>query len=88
MIKLEKVTKIYQDGTKAVDEVSFEVNKGEICVFLGPSGCGKTTTMKMINRLIPITSGKIYIDGVENTKIAFLHPKGTKALIELVEPGK
>jgi len=66
MIKLEKVTKVYQDGTKAVDEVSFEVNKGEICVFLGPSGCGKTTTMKMINRLIPITSGKIYIDGVDN----------------------
>jgi osmoprotectant transport system ATP-binding protein len=49
--------------------MSFEVNEGEICVFLGPSGCGKMTTMKMINRLIPITSGKIYIDGVDNTKI-------------------
>jgi len=69
MIKLEKVTKIYPDGTEAVKEVSFEVNKGELCVFLGPSGCGKTTTMKMINRLIPITSGKIYIDGVDNTKM-------------------
>jgi len=69
MIKLEKVTKIYPDGTEAVKEVSFEVNQGELCVFLGPSGCGKTTTMKMINRLIPITSGKIYIDGVDNTKI-------------------
>jgi len=69
MIKLDKVTKIYPDGTEAVKEVSFEVRKGELCVFLGPSGCGKTTTMKMINRLIPITSGKIYIDGVDNTKI-------------------
>jgi osmoprotectant transport system ATP-binding protein len=69
MIRLENVTKIYSDGTKAVDGMSFEVNKGELCVFLGPSGCGKTTTMKMINRLIPITSGKIYIDGVENTRI-------------------
>jgi osmoprotectant transport system ATP-binding protein len=49
--------------------MSFEVSEGEICVFLGPSGCGKTTTMKMINRLIPITSGKIYIDDVDNTKI-------------------
>lgn len=69
MIKLEKVTKIYPDGTKAVKEVSFEVQEGELCVLLGPSGCGKTTTMKMINRLIPITEGKIYIDGVDNTKM-------------------
>lgn len=69
MIKLENVTKIYPDGTKAVNEVSFEVEEGEICVFLGPSGCGKTTTMKMINRLIPITSGRIYIDSVDNTRI-------------------
>ena len=69
MIKLEKVTKIYPGGTEAVKEVSFEVNKGELCVFLGPSGCGKTTTMKMINRLIPISSGRIYIDGVDNTKM-------------------
>jgi osmoprotectant transport system ATP-binding protein len=69
MIKLENVTKTYPDGTEAVRDISFEVEKGELCVFLGPSGCGKTTTMKMINRLIPITSGKIYIDGVDNTKI-------------------
>ena len=69
MIKLEKVTKTYPDGTEAVRDVSFEVNKGELCVLLGPSGCGKTTTMKMINRLIPITTGKIFIDGVQNTEI-------------------
>ena len=69
MIKLENVTKTYPDGTEAVKGVSFEVEDGELCVLLGPSGCGKTTTMKMINRLIPITGGKIYIDGVENTHI-------------------
>lgn len=69
MIKLEKVTKIYPDGTEAVREVSFEVDKGELCVLLGPSGCGKTTTMKMINRLIPATSGEIYVDGVKNTEL-------------------
>ena len=69
MIRLEKVTKIYPDGTEAVREVSFEVEKGELCVLLGPSGCGKTTTMKMINRLISATSGKIYIDGMDNTSI-------------------
>ena len=69
MIKLNKVTKVYPDGTEAVKNVSFEVDEGEFCVLLGTSGCGKTTTMKMINRLIPITSGKIYINGVDNTKM-------------------
>lgn len=69
MIKLDKVTKVYPDGTEAVKNVSFEVSKGEFCILLGTSGCGKTTTMKMINRLIPITSGRIYIDGVDNTKM-------------------
>jgi len=69
VIKLDKVTKVYPDGTEAVKNVSFEVDEGEFCVLLGTSGCGKTTTMKMINRLIPITSGKIYINGVDNTKM-------------------
>ena len=67
MIRLEKVTKVYPDGTEAVSEVSFEVRKGEMCVLLGPSGCGKSTTMKMINRLISATRGRIYIDGSDNT---------------------
>jgi len=69
MIKLDNVTKVYPDGTEAVKEVSLEVGEGELCVLLGPSGCGKTTTMKMINRLIPITGGTIYIDGVDNTRM-------------------
>jgi len=67
LIKLDRVSKVYPDGTRAVIEVSLEVADGELCVLLGPSGCGKTTTMKMINRLIPITGGEIYIDG-RNTK--------------------
>lgn len=66
MITLENVNKKYPDGTVAVNDVSFEVQDGDVCVLLGPSGCGKTTTMKMINRLIPITSGRILIDGVDN----------------------
>ncbi len=69
MIRLDNVTKVYPDGTEAVKEMSFEVGKGEFCVLLGTSGCGKTTTMKMINRLISITGGNIYIDGVDNAKI-------------------
>lgn len=69
MIKIEEVTKVYPNGTEAVRRVSFQVDKGELCVLLGPSGCGKTTTMKMINRLVPVTSGKIYIDGVETASM-------------------
>ena len=69
MIRLDQVTKVYPDATEAVKEVSLEVGEGELCVLLGPSGCGKTTTMKVINRIIPITSGKIYIDGTDITKI-------------------
>jgi osmoprotectant transport system ATP-binding protein len=69
MIRLDKVTKVYPDGTKAVREVSLSVEQGELCVLLGPSGCGKTTTMKTINCLIPVTSGKIFIGGMDNTSM-------------------
>jgi osmoprotectant transport system ATP-binding protein len=47
----------------AVEDLSFEVPSGEICVLIGPSGCGKTTALKMVNRLIPTTDGDITIDG-------------------------
>lgn len=65
MIKLEHVGKTFADGTEAVKDLTLEIKEGEFCVLLGPSGCGKTTTMKMINRLIPLTTGKIYVDGVD-----------------------
>jgi len=61
MIKLDGVSKIFGSIT-AVDNVSMEVPAGEVCVLLGPSGCGKTTTMKMINRLIAPSAGKIYVN--------------------------
>ena len=64
MIELNRVTKIYPGATQpAVDSVSLTVPQGEICVFIGPSGCGKTTLMRLINRLIPLTSGSISVDG-------------------------
>jgi len=69
MIKLENVWKVYGDGTEAVKDVNLEIDEGEFCIFLGPSGCGKTTSLKMINRLIPLTRGKIYVDGVDTMKL-------------------
>ena len=59
MIEFKNVTKRYGDNV-AVDDVSFKINEGEFFVIIGPSGCGKTTTLKMINRLIPLSEGYIY----------------------------
>lgn len=63
MIRFEHVTKRYEDGTTAVDDLSFEVAEGELVTLVGPSGCGKTTTMKMVNRLIEPTEGRIFVEG-------------------------
>lgn len=62
MIKFESITKRYGQQT-VLSDISFEVNKGELAVLIGLSGCGKTTLLKMLNRLIKPTSGKIYING-------------------------
>jgi osmoprotectant transport system ATP-binding protein len=68
VITFEHVTKRYGDKT-AVDDLTFEVGKGEVCVLIGPSGCGKTTTMRMVNRLIEPTSGRILVDGTDVTEL-------------------
>ena len=66
MIRLEALTKVFPSshaGAASVNHVSFDVADGETCVLLGPSGCGKTTTLRMINRLVTPTSGKVFIAG-------------------------
>src|SRR5918996_3837529 len=69
MIRLESVSKRFSNGTVAVHDLTIEVPEGEICVLVGPSGCGKTTTLKMINRLIEPTAGRIYLDGEDVTGV-------------------
>ena len=69
MIEFKNVIKQYPNGFRAVDDLNLMVHEGEICVLIGPSGCGKTTSMRMINRLIYMTSGEILIDGQPNTEI-------------------
>ena len=61
-LELENVTKIYPNGTKAVDETSLSINEGELMVFVGPSGCGKSTLLRMIAGLEEITDGEIKLD--------------------------
>lgn len=63
MIAFQHVCKTYPGGVEAVRDLSLEVARGETLVLLGTSGCGKTTTLKMANRLIEPTGGRILIDG-------------------------
>ncbi len=67
MIRLESVSKRYPNGHLAVDALTLEVPEGETTVLVGPSGCGKTTTLKMINRIIEPTGGRIFIGDEEVT---------------------
>jgi hypothetical protein len=63
MIVLEHISKTYDTGQVAVCDVSLRVPAGKMLVLLGGSGCGKTTTLKMINRLVEPTAGRIEVDG-------------------------
>lgn len=65
MITFETVTKRYPDGTVAVDELDLDVPAGKTMVLVGPSGCGKTTSLRMINRLVEPTQGRILLDGTD-----------------------
>jgi osmoprotectant transport system ATP-binding protein len=67
-IEFQHVTRIYPDAaTPAVDDVSFTVPEGALCMLVGTSGSGKTTLLRMVNRLIDPTAGQILIDGVPTT---------------------
>jgi ABC-2 type transport system ATP-binding protein len=67
MIKVENLVKKFGDAA-AVDDVSFEVETGEIFAFLGPNGAGKTTTIKMLTTLLKPTGGRITLDGLDPTR--------------------
>jgi osmoprotectant transport system ATP-binding protein len=69
MIRFESVTKEYPDGTIAVNELSLTAPTGKITVLVGPSGCGKTTSLRMINRMIEPTGGRILVDDRDTSTI-------------------
>ena len=63
MIRFESVSKKFADGTNAVTDLDLEVGAGELCVLVGPSGGGKTTVLRMVNRLVEPTGGRILVEG-------------------------
>ncbi len=73
LIEARGVTKVYGSGrtaVRAVSGVSFSIDRGELVLLMGPSGSGKTTLLTLISGLLKPTSGEIYIDGVEITKLS------------------
>lgn len=69
MLKLEKLTKIYKTGDKALSDVDLEVPKGQVIALIGPSGAGKSTLIRCVNRLVTPTSGKAILDDVDITAL-------------------
>ncbi|WP_030802634.1 ABC transporter ATP-binding protein [Streptomyces sp. NRRL F-2799] len=65
MIRIDSVSKRYPDGTVAVDRLSLDIPDRAITVLVGPSGCGKTTTLRMINRMVEPSEGRILLDGAD-----------------------
>jgi len=68
-VRVEQLTKIYPDGTRALNDISFSVNPGEFLIIIGLSGSGKSTLMRCINRLVEPTAGKVFVDDVEVTAL-------------------
>ena len=69
LLEVKNVSKTYSGGTKALQDVSFSIEKGEIVAIIGPSGAGKSTLMRCINRLVDATEGEVVFDGEDITKI-------------------
>lgn len=73
MIKFVDVSKKYSEGTTALDEASFNVEKGEFVFLVGPSGAGKTTVLRLLLRQIFPTKGKVFVNGEEISSKKFKH---------------
>jgi len=69
VLEVSGLTKIYDDGTLAVDDIDFSVDRGNFCVLIGPSGCGKSTTLHSIVGKVSPTEGTIVLDGEDITSV-------------------
>jgi phosphonate transport system ATP-binding protein len=67
MLRLEKLTKVYRTGDRALSDVDLDVPEGQVLALIGPSGAGKSTLIRCVNRLVEPTSGRVLLDGVDIT---------------------
>lgn len=74
MLRIEKLTKVYPDGTRALSDVSLDVPDGQFVAIIGLSGSGKSTLLRCINRLIEPTSGRVFLDDIDVTAAHDLRP--------------
>ena len=63
ILRFERVSKYYPNGVHALKDISFEIGEGEFVSVIGPSGSGKSTLLRAVNRLIPVSSGIVWLDG-------------------------
>ncbi len=70
MLRLNKVSKVYKTGDKALSSVDLEVPQGQVLALIGPSGAGKSTLIRCINRLVEPTSGSVVLGDVELTRLS------------------
>ena len=70
MLRLEKLSKQYKTGDKALVAVDLEIPKSQVIALIGPSGAGKSTLIRCINRLVEPTSGKVYLGDLELTSLS------------------
>ena len=69
MLKIVKLTKTYPTGDQALKNVDLEIPKGQVLALIGPSGAGKSTLIRCINRLVEPTSGSVFLDGADITRL-------------------
>ena len=81
IIEVKDLVLVYSNGTKAIDNISFNVKKGEFFGFLGPNGAGKSTTIKVLTTLLRKTSGSVYVAGYnleKNPKLEYSNVQNLK----------
>ena len=84
LIQVQHVKKYYNHGTiKALDDVSVDINKGDVMVVIGPSGSGKSTMLRSLNLLEVPTDGSIIFDGVDITQKYTVNPQGKKVKLDI-----
>jgi len=84
ILSLKNVSKVYPRGTRALDDISLDIQRGEFVVLIGLSGSGKSTLLRCINRLVEPTSGTIVFDGVDVTKAKGAELRGIRRRIGMI----